>query len=361
MLDLARELDVLGVDVRFYSYVSRKRAVLFGLPRRCHVGLLPFLFPLVALERLLPRVLPRLIERLMCWALDVFVILRMQRCEIFICMSGMYVLAARFAKWRYGAIIHLHRSSRHILSQKEILENLPAAQQVSPFMVRRELEGYVIADHIIVPSTHVVESFEPWPASFKKLFLNPLGVDIDQFPLRPDTPRLGQPMILFVGQWSFRKGADVLVEAVRMMRGVRVLHVGALSDAPFPSDLNFIHHDHVSQQRLPEFYAAADVFTLPSREDGFGVVISQALASGLPVVCTDRTGGPDLAKLQGLSRLVHIVPADDSVALRNALEQLVGRTDIAPITETERKMLGWGSYAQRDLRFMKDVLKAARR
>src|SRR5947209_8302356 len=47
LLDLARELDALGVDVRFYSYVPRKRAEKFGLPSRCHVALLPILFPMV--------------------------------------------------------------------------------------------------------------------------------------------------------------------------------------------------------------------------------------------------------------------------------------------------------------------------
>ena len=52
LLDLARELDGLGVDVQFYSYVPQKRAEKFGLPGRCHVALLPFLFPLVAMERL---------------------------------------------------------------------------------------------------------------------------------------------------------------------------------------------------------------------------------------------------------------------------------------------------------------------
>src|SRR6516165_6010224 len=70
LLDLARELDELGLDVQFYSYVPRKRAEKFGLPGRCHVALLPFLFPLVTLERLLPRLLPHITERHMCWGLD---------------------------------------------------------------------------------------------------------------------------------------------------------------------------------------------------------------------------------------------------------------------------------------------------
>ena len=59
VLDLAREFDAFGIEVRFYSYVTSKRAMAFGLPRRCHVALLPFLFPLVAMERWFPRVFPR--------------------------------------------------------------------------------------------------------------------------------------------------------------------------------------------------------------------------------------------------------------------------------------------------------------
>src|SRR6476620_1559314 len=81
LLDLARELDAFGIDVRFYSYVPRERAKAFGLPGRCHVALLPFLFPLLGLERLFPRLLPRIIERLMCWALDMLVIFQMRRCD----------------------------------------------------------------------------------------------------------------------------------------------------------------------------------------------------------------------------------------------------------------------------------------
>ena len=85
LLDLARELDALGMDVRFYSYVSRKRAAKFGLPERCHVALLPFLFPLVALERLFPRFIPRTIERLMSWALTW---LSFSACGLAICLSA---------------------------------------------------------------------------------------------------------------------------------------------------------------------------------------------------------------------------------------------------------------------------------
>lgn len=365
LLDLARELDRLGVNVKFYSYVSRKRAKEFGLPERCHAGLLPLLFPVVALQRLFPQVLPRATERIVCWALDLLVMLRLKKCDIFICMSGIYLWSPRLAHRKYGALVHLHRSSRHILSQKEILARLPGAQQVSPFMVRRELEGYALADHIIVPSSHVVESFSPWPALAGKVFLNPLGVDLDLFPIQDRVSREQTPTILFVGQWSLRKGVDVLARAIAAMPRVRLIHVGALSDAPFPADFRFVHHDHVPQQQLPAFYSTAHVFVLPSREDGFGVVLSQALSCGLQVVCTDRTGGPDLAALPGFARLVRTVPADDVQALRAALEHALddatGKTSVEPITKAERDLLGWRCYAERTLRFMQSMSAEKRR
>jgi starch synthase len=360
LLDLARELNALGVNVRFYSYVPRKRAEAFGLPRHCHVALLPLLFPVVVLERIFPWLLPRSVERLMCWALDIATILRMRRCDVFICMSGMYLQAPRFAQWRYGARVILHRGSMHILSQHEILASIPGAQQVTPFAVRRELEGYAIADRICVPSTHVVESFSSWPEHARKLFVSPYGVDLNQFPLCSRTLPT-KPTVLFVGNWSYQKGADVLTKAIQQMEGVQLFHVGALTDAPFPDHPRFIHHEPVAQWQLKSFYADANVFVLASRQDGLAVVLCQALASGLPVVCTDRTGGSDLARFPGFARFIRVVPAGDPDALHRALiealDDATAETGIARITESERKILGWRRYALQHLELISEMLK----
>ena len=118
--------------------------------------------------------------------------------------------------------------------------------------MRRELKGYAIADRIAVPSTQVVESFLPWPEHVCKLFLSPYGVDLDQFPLRTGTLP-SEPTLLFVGPWSYRKGVDVLAEAIEAMDGVRLIHVGALLDAPFPNHPQFVHHDPVPQWQLKKF------------------------------------------------------------------------------------------------------------
>src|SRR5262249_26438596 len=149
--------------------------------------------------------------------------------------------------------------------QDEILQLIPGAARPRPFMIDRELRGYEIADLIVVPSTHVAESFTNInPALTPKLFINPFGVSLDQFPVyeRP----AGTPTILFVGSWTYRKGADVLTNAMSGMSDVRLLHVGSLGDAPFPKkDPRFVHVEPVNQLRLREFYAQAHVFVLPSR------------------------------------------------------------------------------------------------
>jgi glycosyltransferase involved in cell wall biosynthesis len=359
MLDLARELNDIGIDVSFYSFVTKKRARSFGLPPKCHIALLPYVFPLVALQRLFPKLLPDVVERLMCWVLDIIVILRMRKCDIFICMSGVFVLAAQYAQWRYNSRVHLHRSSRHVLSQRQILARLPKADQVSSFMVRRELKGYALADSIIVPSTHVFESFRLCQAEYvNKIFLNPLGVNIDQFPAREFPPPSEPKTVLFVGQWSYRKGADLLTEAIKEMMEITLIHVGPLADAPFPTDPRFVHCGYVRQELLRNYYRTAHVFVLPSREDGFGVVISQALASGVLVVCTERTGGPDIARLPGLARLIRVVPPDDPDALRLGLTEMLSEAaDVAAITESERELLSWKRYAMRDVEYMKEMIR----
>ncbi len=352
VLDLARELNALGHRVRFYSYVPAARARSFGLPAECAVSLLPFAVPPLAWQRLAPGFLPRLRERLMYAALNYAVILRLRRCDVFICMSGIYLEAARFARRRHGASIWLERGSRHILSQLRILAGIEGAEVPSRFTVRRELAGYEMADRIVVPSIHVAESFATEPHLRSKLFRNPYGVDLNMFPARGSKDVGESIALLYVGTWSLQKGCDLLEAAVGSVDGVRLTHVGAIGDLCFPrTPERFAHHDPVAQSTLTPFYAAADLFVLASRQDGFGMVLSQALASGLPVICTDHTGGGDLAEMPGFAARITVVPAGDADALEGAIrdwrDRLRGGDAPPPLGEAQRQRLSWAAYARR--------------
>lgn len=355
VLDLARELDALGEDVLFYSYVPRLRAERFGLPSRCHRGLFPFVAPLLAWQHKAWNVWPSCQEWAMAISLNTIVQALLEPCDVFICMSGVYLEAARYAKDRYGARVYLERGSQHILAQYRILDQLGVARRPSTFIVERELEGYELADRIAVPSTPVVESFfAESPHLVSKLFVNPYGVDLNLFPQRVGPRPAGPPRVLFVGAWSLRKGVDVLERAIRMLPGVHLCHVGALVDHPFPyTDPQFKHIEPVPQWQLSNYYRNSDVFVLASLEEGLALVQAQALASGLPIVCTHRTGGKDLAYTPNLgSHIIAVVPGDVE-ALADALAySLFDRTkqrDFIPLPESDRAHLSWSAYAKRYL------------
>jgi starch synthase len=352
VLDLARELDLQGVHTRFYSYVPVSRGVRFGLRAACQRSVLPLLAPFVVWQSYAPRLWPDLRERATARALDAAVVARLEPCDVFICMSGVYLAAAHYAKRHYGAQVWLERGSRHILSQREILAAI-GAQGPSNFTIDRELAGYELADRIVVPSTHVVESFlQKAPHLEPKLFVNPYGVDLAQFPQRGAPPALTPPTVLFVGGWSVRKGADVLVESIRRLDGVRLLHVGGIVDLPFPDDSKFEHVDPVPQWKLTEYYQRAHAFALASREEGLALVQAQALATGLPLVCTERTGGSDLRLTPGLADRITVVPVGDSEALASALHATLTRAETNPfgaLPESDREMLSWTTYGRRYL------------
>ncbi len=351
VLDLARELDALGHEVKFYSFVPKERAMAFGLPARCHVSLLPMIWPLVGWERLRPRLLPAVREKAMVLALNHAIVTRLAPCDVFIGMSGLVLEAAAYARRKFGAKIYLERGSRHILSQKAILSTIPGADQPSDFAVRRELAGYALADRIAVASGHVVDSFRDCdPALLPKMFKNPYGVDLTQFPQRTTTPT-GPKTVLFVGSWTFQKGADVLASAIESLPATHLLHVGGLGDVPFPRHERMVHHDSVEQHRLKDFYARAHVFALASRQEGLSLVQVQALASGLPLVCTDRTGGSDLGYTPALKSRIRAVPHGDADALANAItvtmEEVAGTDSLPNLGADDLNCLSWRGYGKR--------------
>jgi glycosyltransferase involved in cell wall biosynthesis len=362
--DLARELSALGHEVAFYCAVPPWRTRRFGLPSRSNRWLGGWLAPLVLAERLATGTSAEpLATRAVNEALDELAARLLEPCDVFIGMSGMCTRTAEVARRRFGARVLVERASRHILSQREILEALPrlpgAPPPVADWTVQRELEAYQLADRIVVPSHHVLCSFLERGVPPERLFRNPLGVDLHMFP-PTETPTNGAPCVLSVGTWSLRKGSDTLVAAWRRLRGVRLLHVGGVTNAILPREPGFEHHAAVDQRRLPAFYARGHVFALASREDGFGVVLAQALASGLPIVCSERTGGEDLAELLEDPRWVRVVPCEDVEALAGALDdaleqsrRLVGKRDILGHAREE---VSWQAYARRYERALHELV-----
>lgn len=100
-------------------------------------------------------------------------------------------------------------------------------------------------------------------------------------------------MILAVGQFIYRKGFDILIKSMQFLpKKYVVVIIGGEPTEEYLSlkntfgleNLHFI--DFCSKEELANYYKAADVFVLPTREDIWGLVINEAMAFGLPVVTT---------------------------------------------------------------------------
>jgi len=139
---------------------------------------------------------------------------------------------------------------------------------------------------------------------------------------------------------------------------VRLIHVGTVSDMVLPNLPGFEHYDAVPQWRLKDFYAGAHVFVLASREEGLALVQAQALACGLPLVCTDRTGGEDLREFLDDPSLITVVPHDDPEALADALRFALDRarrqSGIRDILGPAREKLSWRAYGERYARAIEE-------
>ena len=115
--------------------------------------------------------------------------------------------------------------------------------------------------------------------------------------------------LLFCGQLVERKGIHLLVQAVLHLLqqdqvnvsldlvGRGELHHELERTIPVPFRDRFRFHGFRQPAELPAYFSNADVFILPSLHDGWGVVINQAMASGLPVISTTAVGAAvDLVK-----------------------------------------------------------------
>lgn len=333
LLDTARELDKAGYDVRFYSFVPDSRAIQFGLRKECNHSLLWFAWPyLIWLKIFGFGGWGTLIYMTLCdWLMCIY----MKPCDIMIGQSPMHYQSLRYAKRKWNAITILERGTSHVL---EYLKHLGKADNLNTFqkLVNRiDAKAYPIPDYISVGSEHVKDSFILHGISPDKIIVNNYGFDSSHF---APTERTGDFDIIMVGTWCFRKGCDRLTEICKD-KGYRCLHVGNIGDIDFPNDENFHHIDPVDESKLTYYYKQAKIFVLLSREEGLALVLLQASACGLPIVCSKYSGGKDIRKYTEKHEFIKVVEIDDITTINKAIENALA---LANMQKGTRNYLGKG-------------------
>ncbi len=220
---------------------------------------------------------------------------------------------------------------------------------------RVEVERHVAAKaDALVAATPLDRADLVWHcgADPQRIDVIPCGVDVRRFAVRDmaaaraalDLPPLPYRLMLLVGRIEPLKGIDALIESVALLRErhpewhefLQALVVGGAGEGErsrWNAEQKRLHALRVklgvehnvrflgaqSQDRLPLFYAASDIVTMPSHYELFGMAALEGLACGRPVVATNA-GGPAYIVQDGVSGL--LTPPDNPSALAERLEQL---------------------------------------
>ena len=172
---------------------------------------------------------------------------------------------------------------------------LPSGRYVRPEQKRQEMD---LADLTLVPSSFVestIRAFFP----HKLLARASYGVDLDFWKSSDQQREPGPLRFIYAGQLSLRKGIPTLLEAWKKaaLREAELELVGSwqlveCKRASLPRGVAW--RPPCSSAALRDRYSAADVFVFPSFFEGFGLVLLEAMACGLPAISSEATAGPDV-------------------------------------------------------------------
>ena len=167
----------------------------------------------------------------------------------------------------------------------------------------REDEEYALADWHCAASTVVRDQLLARGIPAERVWVVPYGADRRVF--HPDgSPAPERFRIVFAGLLGLRKGLKTLLDALTLLDRDDWqidFYGGVLGESNADLDrylgrtpLKF--HGPVSQAALADAFRAGSVLVLPSLEEGFGLVVPQALSCGLPCIVSDRVGAKDLIR-----------------------------------------------------------------
>lgn len=267
---------------------------------------------------------------------------------------------------------------------KNAAAQLPWEQEPSR---RLQVERQVLrgSDALVAESPaskrHMIKHYDVDPVDVAVI---PCGVDVERF--RPQDKHRARadlslpataPILLFVGRLQPSKGIDTLLHAAAEIRrdqpDVCVLVVGGGLDDRDEQEaaeldrlqrlgaelgLNNVRYVKAQpQETLAQYYAAADVFVMPSHYESFGMVVLEAMACGTPVVGSD-VGGLSYTIADGDSGL--LVPAGDWRAFAQAVSRLLASPRLQAAmgrAGTERaRAFAWPYVVEKNMRLYRRLI-----
>jgi starch synthase len=161
----------------------------------------------------------------------------------------------------------------------------------------RWTEELAHADYILAPSSLVRDTFINAGYASASILTIPYGVDLERFSIsRYRASSTRQPLrVLYVGEIGQRKGISYLLDVARQLPKIRFVvrgwQMGSLRTA-LPANVQLLP----ATTNIVDDFAIADVLLFPSLYDGFGLVVLEALACGLPVITSSNAGAADVVR-----------------------------------------------------------------
>jgi glycosyltransferase involved in cell wall biosynthesis len=186
------------------------------------------------------------------------------------------------------------------------------------------------------------------------LVVCPYGVDLAAFDGAQRPRRTGGTFrILFLGRVCMRKGIHYLLEGFRLanLPDARLILAGPV-DPAFRRVLDryrglFEETGPIPRPQVRQRYLDADVFVMPSLADSYGLVVSEAMSTGLPVIVSENTGMAD-SITDG--RDGYVVPIRSSTAIAEKISFLHDHRDrcaaMGEAAAATVRLLGWNNYEE---------------
>lgn len=246
------------------------------------------------------------------------------------------------------------RDSAHIFFQNEVLRNeygrLGLRYPDRSDCLERELAEYDLADRILLLSRFAKKTFVDRGVPEKKLKIIPLGIDVSVFH-PPPVLSVSLPLkVVYFGTLSIQKGIHYLLDSTAQFSPkVLEVHLIGHKDRHFRRFLSQYRHAHVHRPmphaKLAEFIRGMHAFVFPTLHDGFGLVLPQAMASGLVPIVSDQCGAVELVQ-HGSNGFV--IPPQSASAIAECLHQLIDNPAIAAQMRreacTSRTLTTWDDY-----------------
>jgi glycosyltransferase involved in cell wall biosynthesis len=187
------------------------------------------------------------------------------------------------------------------------------------------------AVHYLVTGTPLMKQYyhDQFGVPLHKIVVVPNEIDLRRF--KPTKPRNKIPVVLFVHRISERKGAQYVVPiAERVLKKTKARFVIA-GDGPYLPQLKaeiakkrldrwITVLGSVPNKEVPKLYAKADVFLMPSMEEGFPRVLLEAMAMGTPFVASDVGGVRDIVSPRARA---FVVPSGNVEGFAEKLSELL--------------------------------------